>query len=99
MAWDEDLDVFFSELDVVDAVFTLEGGVETTIIGYFDEAYFDTQAGETVLDTTQPRFTCKKEDTDGIERGDLAVINGENYSVLSVQPESTGTAIIVLTNE
>ena len=99
MAWEENLDVFFSDLDVVEAVFTLEGGVESTIRGYFDNAYFDTQAGETILDTTQPRFTCKREDIEGIERGDTAVINGDNYSVLSVQPDPTGTAIIVLTNE
>lgn len=94
----ENLDVFFSGLDVVEAVFHLLSG-NKVVTGYFDNAFFDKAVGDVVLDTTQPRFTCKMSDVKAIPRETLVTINDLDFSVLQVLPEGTGMATVIFAHE
>jgi hypothetical protein len=94
----EDLDPFFSGLDECEATFELEAGPKA-VRCFFDNAFFDASVGETVLDTTQPRITCKAADVRGIPRETLVTVRGEKFSVLQIQPEGTGLATVTLAHE
>lgn len=99
MSFSENLDIFFSSLDSKPVVFTLDNGTQKSIIGYFDNAFLNTQIGEIEMDTTLPRFTCKASDLTGIHRETPCVIDGANFSVLQIQPEGTGLAVVALAHE
>lgn len=93
----EDLDVFFSGLDATEAVFTV-GGEKRKVRGYFDDGFFDANVGQVVLNTTQPRFTCKASLVEKVERASVVTVLGKSYTVLEVQPEGTGTSTVILTH-
>lgn len=83
----------------LEAVFTIDGE-ERRIRGVFDDAFYDAKAGENVLETSLPRLTCRFSETAGIVRETPAVINGENFSVLEVQPDKgTGLAVITFAHD
>ena len=93
----EDLDVFFSGLDATFAVFTF--GIEKRKVrGYFDDGFFDANVGQVVLNTSQPRFTCKAALVENVERGSAVSVKGKSYTVLEVQLEGTGTSTVILTH-
>lgn len=94
----ENLDIFFSGLDAQEIVFHLEGG-DRYVRGFFDNAFLDVNIGETALDTTQPRFTCKLSDVRDIPRETPVTIGTDSFSVLQIQPEGTGTATVTLAHE
>ena len=93
----ENLDIFFHGLDAKQILFTLSGGTQT-VTGYFDNAFFDATIGETVLDTTAPRFTCKMSDVEGIPIESPCVLDGVAYTVMQIQPEGTGLAVVKLSH-
>jgi hypothetical protein len=93
------LDVFikdFSENDEV--VFEWDGGMKKCL-GIFDNSFIDAQLGETIMDTTIPRLTCKHEDVRSVPREAVVVIRGKTYSVVQVQPDGTGFAMVHLAYE
>lgn len=92
---EENLDVFFSGLDRVTAVFNTSKGTKS-VVGYFDNAFFDTSVGDVVLDATQPRFTCKASDIIGVARGDTVKIKGVVFSVIKTEPDDSGTTSVCL---
>lgn len=95
----EDLDDFLSEDEFADvALFQTDQG-EQPVSGIFDNAWLLAETGEVDLETSQPRFTCKASDVTHITRGQDVVIEGDDYSVLTVEPDGTGMAVVVLTNE
>ena len=81
---EENLDVFFSGLDRVTAVFNTSQGTKS-VIGYFDNAFYDTSVGDVVLDATQPRLTCKAIDVKGVV-----------FSVVKTEPDDSGTTSVCL---
>lgn len=91
----ENLSVFFGGLDSQSAVFTTTLGSKT-VKGFFDNAYFDTSVGDTVLDTTQPRFTCINADLTGVALHDRVLIAGKTWKVDRIEPEGTGLCTIIL---
>lgn len=97
---EDDLDVFiddFSEDEEI--VFTWPAGSKKCK-GIFDNGFVDAAIGETSLTTTQPRLTCKAADVVGIvPREAMTSVRGENYSVVEVQPDGTGFAIVHLAHE
>ena len=98
LGW-EDRDAFLSldEFGITATVTPQDGGPSRSIVGIFDDAFLNAQLGEYDLDTTQPRFLCKSEDVDGILRGDIAIIDGETFDVLtSPQVDGTGFATLVM---
>ncbi|WP_334061741.1 head-tail joining protein [Limimaricola cinnabarinus] len=99
-AWD-DLGAFLQpdEFATV-ATVTPQGGVSRSVTGIFDEAFLDTAIGEYDLDTTRPRFTGREADLAGLGRGDVAVIDGATFVVLtSPQTDGTGMAVLELARQ
>ena len=92
----EDLSVFFGGLDSQVVVFTTTSGSKS-VKGFFDNAFFDTSVGETVLDTTAPRFTCIQSEIVGVkENRDRVVIAGKTWKIDRIQPEGTGLCTVIL---
>jgi hypothetical protein len=89
-----DLDAFFDEEEFADIVSGRPDGKPFKAI--FDEAYFDPEAGETVLDATQPRLACKLSDLTGVTRKTVLTIKGRSFTVLNIQPDGTGMASVKL---
>lgn len=77
------------------------GNVERskTCKGIFDNSFVDAQIGETSLDTTQPRLTCKFSDVREIPREATVTVRDKTYSVTQIQPDGTGFAIVTLAHE
>jgi hypothetical protein len=94
----ENLSIFIRRFGQ-EVTFEFEGGTERTVQAIFDNAFFDTSVGETVLDTTQPRLTCRTEDIEGIPRETHVVVNGQRYSVIQFQPDGTGISTVALAHE
>lgn len=91
---DEDFDVFFDTGEFADVVSGRPDG--KPFHGIFDEAFFDPEAGETVLDATQPRLTCATSDLVGITRKTVLTIKGQRYTVINIQPDGTGMSVVKL---
>lgn len=91
----EDLRVFFIGLPTVSLAWD-GGGTE---YAYFDDAFFDAQLGESVLESTQPRLTCIYSEVAHLSRKDALTVDGVAYSVLEVQPDGTGLAIVPLSKD
>ena len=94
----EDLSPFFAGLDAVPVVIHNSLG-DRTITGYFDNSFFNSQIGETILESTQPRVTCKTSDVEGVPRESTLTIEGVLYSIIEPQPEGTGMTILRLAIE
>lgn len=97
---DDPLDVFiddFSEDELI--VFEWETGSKSCK-GIFDNGFVDAGIGETSLTTTQPRLTCLASDVVGVvPREAMTTLHGKAYSVVEVQPDGTGFAIVHLAHE
>lgn len=93
----ENLNVFFSGLDAAEMVFATSPVQRVT--AYFDNAFQDINIGETIMDTTTPRLTCKYADVKDIPRGTPVTVGAANFSVVQIQPEGTGLAMITLAHE
>lgn len=99
----EDLSAFFAGLDAQRVTFKAPGG-DRMVLGYFDNSFVDANIGETVLDTTTPRFTCRAADVAFLKvpsefRGMEVRVSGVKFSLIQVQPEGTGLATVVLAHE
>ena len=95
MAFTENLDVFFNNSDFADTVTT----GSRTFQAIFDEAFFNPEAGETSLDGTLPRLTCKMIDAETLTKKTQLTVKGRKFTVIDVQPDGTGTAVVTLSNQ
>ena len=93
MSFNEDLDAFFDDEEFADIVTRTNGPPFNAI---FDEGFFDPSAGEVVLDTVQPRLTCKLADLSGVARKSVLSVKGRSFSVVNIQPDGTGLAVVKL---
>jgi hypothetical protein len=92
----EDLTEFFDVTEFADtAEITTAAGQVLTVAGIYDDPYLNAQLGEYQMDISDPRFTCKETDVQGVKRGDVAVIDGKEYDILTA-PQSDGTGVAVL---
>lgn len=94
----EDLSPFFAGLDAKELTFHTDSG-NRIVTGYFDNSFFNTQIGETIMDTTQPRLTVNMADIAEIPRETMVTVDGVLHSVIQIQPEGTGLAVITLAVE
>lgn len=99
MPFQEPTNVFFSSLDAKTAVFHLANGSFRAVACYFDNAFLDANAGETKMDTTAPRIICPALSVYDIERDTIVSVAGREWSVVQVQPDGTGMAIVTLAHE
>lgn len=65
----------------------------------FDNSFVDASIGETAMDTTAPRLTCLHDDVRGVPREAMVTVLGVAYSVVQIQPDGTGFAIVHLAHE
>lgn len=72
---------------------------DQTITAIFDNAFFNSEVGQTVLDTTQPHFEAKTSDLAGLDREMTVTTAGATYSVQQIQPDGTGMSIVMLAHE
>lgn len=94
----EDLDVFLG-LDgfAVEAQLLFADGSEAVARVIFDEAFYDPQAGEYVMEGTQPRMLGKEAELGQLARGDVVVVGGVSYDVTAgAQEDGTGMATVIL---
>jgi len=94
----EDMSIFFDGLDSVLAEF-VTGNSSWYVQGYFDNGFYDTSVGDVVLDTTQPRFTCDSYKISKIQRGSSVIIKSKEYKIIQIQPDGTGTSVVLLSHE
>ncbi len=95
----EDLSEFFDDDEFATGAFFKTSTGTMAVTGIFDNAYLLAETGEVDLETTQPRFTCKAVDVLLVEREQEVTIDGQLFSVLTVEPDGTGMAVVVLANE
>ncbi|WP_456267655.1 hypothetical protein M1D97_10335 [Kushneria sp. AK178] len=92
----EDLDVFFDEVEFACRVTVQRAdGVELSLSGIFEDAYYDAQLGEYAMDSTRPRVWCKLSDVPGVERFDTCRVNGTPYDVMT-KPQGDGSGMAML---
>ncbi|WP_163370938.1 head-tail joining protein [Endozoicomonas acroporae] len=96
--WEDLTEFLDGEEFATDGFFKTDAGT-MAVTGIFDNAYLLAETGEVDLETTQPRFTCKAVDVLLVERGQEVTISGQLFSVLAVEPDGTGMAVVVLANE
>ncbi len=95
MSFPENLDAFFNEKEFADEVTIVESNRKFP--GIFDELFFDPETNEVYLEGSKPFINCKASDLGAdLAKGKKLQVKGRTFSVLQVQPEGTGTAIIVL---
>lgn len=90
---------FAEDEDLVFVWESAEGESSITCKGIFDNSFVDSNIGETIMDTTQPRVTCQHSAVVTLPREAIVTIRGKPYSVVQVQPDGTGFAIIHLAHE
>lgn len=67
------------------------------ITGIYDAAFFNAELGETELDTTQKRLTCRDQDVRDLKREDTVTFPcGETLSVVRLMPDGTGMTTVLL---
>lgn len=97
------LSIFIKDFAEDDLVFEWENGdgdpESLTCKGIFDNGFLDANIGETALDTTAPRLTCIESDVANVPREATVTVRGKTYSVVQVQPDGTGFAIVALAHE
>ena len=90
----------FSEDEEIVLEWEIAGNPFTkSVRAIFDNSFFDSSIGETVMDTTSPRVTVKAVDAAGIPREAFVTIRGQTYSVSQIQPDGTGFSTIMLAHE
>jgi hypothetical protein len=98
MAFEEDFGVFFDN-DGFGVAFTYTPNVGAPIesIGIFDAAYFAAPGGEVDVESSQPQLhyeTAKI--TAKPVYGEKITVNGNDYVIVGVHPDGTGTTILRL---
>lgn len=89
---DLDLDEFYA-LDTFGVVATITTSTITlTVNGVLDDAYLETFGAE----GSDPVFECRKSDVVLAGKGDAITINGINYTIASMKPDSYGATFITL---
>lgn len=89
-------DIYLADFGRPVILHTQDGDIEA--VGIYDDAFFDSAAGEIALDTTQKRLVCKLADLGTLKREDEITMGCCRFEVLQIQPDGTGFATILLTD-
>ncbi len=98
MAFAEDFTVFFNTDGFgVEATYTPNVGAAITVVGVFDDAYLAVQAGEIPVAGSQPQlvYETAKIATPPVY-GERLTVNGQDYTIVGVHPDGTGTTTLIL---
>lgn len=80
--------------------FHLPGGIRR-VKGIFDNAFFDRNFGENSLETTTPRILADIEHVGDVGEETMVecISSGKWFSVVQIQPDGTGMAVVVLAHD
>jgi len=80
------------------ATYTLVAGSSSSIIGIFDNEFFEADPqGNVAYASAQPRFLVQTSTLpSGADYGDTVVISSVTYKVRIIQPDGTGMTTLVL---
>lgn len=93
---DDLADFFDCDEFAVQVTLLFANGKRRTVNAIFDDPYFNTDIGEYVLDTTEPRITAASKDIADLHwRADLVQIKGETFNVVT-EPQHDGTGVAVV---
>lgn len=86
----EDLTPFFDD-------FAIEVDFKgTKFQGIFENDFDVVDVGNVVVDSSSPKLLCQSVDVALVKTDDSLKINGEFFSVVSIQPDGTGVTNIIL---
>lgn len=88
MAFAEDYGDFFDVDDFADGA-TFDGA---PVNGIFDHEYVEIEG----IESKRPVFHCATSDVSAYSRGSAVVVNGSNYSLVTKEPDGTGTSLCIL---
>lgn len=73
----------------------VQGTVDgVSVSGIFENVFID--ADGLGVAGTAPMFTCQSADVPGVVKGDPAVMNAINYTVVGIEPDGTGVTRLQL---
>jgi len=73
---------------------SLNGG--PSFNGIYDKDYFEIIDSNSVVESSQPAFTCRTSDVPSVAHGDTLVINSVSYKVVGNKPDGTGMTVLPL---
>jgi len=88
--WIDDLDAFFSDF----AIDALWKGVGVKCIFHNEHEAVALFSGE--VESANPYVEVKSSDVEGVAHGDSFEVNGTEYSVAGIRPDSTGITVLIL---
>lgn len=90
MAFAEDHTEFFDTDDFAEAaIYTPEGGSNSTVNGIFDAAHVLLDGEMADISQQMPTFLCAAADVPNASHGDTLQVGGVNYIVTDVQEDGT----------
>ena len=90
-----DLDIFFDDDEfATEITFNSE-----TILGIFDNEFAVAVEGEMGIESTAPQVLVKDADITGAAHGQIMTIDGTDYKIIAIQPDGTGTTVVLLSED
>jgi hypothetical protein len=87
--------VFMNTDEFADSATYTHGATVATIKGIFDDTF---QVVEGV-ESSGPSFLCATADVSAAAHGDTIVVSGATYYIRGIQPDGTGTTLLILSKE
>ena len=92
MPFAEDMDLFLDTSDFATSI-TVDGA---TVSAIFEEAWVEIALSSLVYSGTKPTLFGKLSDFIG-KQGKVVVVGSDNYTIIDIQPDGSGMALVVLT--
>lgn len=89
-----------SDADRLDMLRAL-GGIQVqvdgrSVLAIFETEYADAQLGGIVVQSAQPRLSCRTSDVEDVRTGAVANVRGASFTVTSNEPDGAGMSFLVL---
>lgn len=91
-----DLSLFFADFGVNATRTPVGGGAPSVLRGIFDAPWAPPQIGMLKTALSEPSFLIATADAKDAANGDTLALGGTIYTVVSVEPDSTGATVLVL---
>lgn len=91
----DDLGIYFDDEEFAVEI-TFNAG---TIIGIFDNEFISAVEGEIGVESTAPQVLVKSLDITSSAHGQTMTIEGTDYKIIGIQPDGTGTSIVLLSED
>jgi hypothetical protein len=65
-------------------------------LGKFDAPWLQPELGRLRTSIVEPRLVVRDADAAGVARGSLAAVLGDDYDVVSIEPDGSGVTALIL---